>query len=82
LLPRKSGWSKEKEQNFLGFVRCLFQQRRKTLVRNLREQFPAWFQREKERLEEQYLKLRPENLEFEDWRKLYQQFCESGVGVN
>jgi hypothetical protein len=33
-------------------------------------------------LEEQYLKLRPENLEFEDWRKLYQQFCESGVGVN
>ena len=82
LLPRESSWSKEEEQNFLKFVRLLFQQRRKTLVRNLREQFPAWFQREKERLEEQYLKLRPENLEFEDWRKLYQQFCESGVGVN
>jgi 16S rRNA A1518/A1519 N6-dimethyltransferase RsmA/KsgA/DIM1 with predicted DNA glycosylase/AP lyase activity len=81
-LPRESSWSKEEEQNFLKFVRLLFQQRRKTLVRNLREQFPAWFQREKERLEEQYLKLRPENLEFEDWRKLYQQFCESGVGVN
>ena len=78
LWPRKSGWSQEQEQNFLEFVRCLFQQRRKTLIGNLKQQFPNWFQQERESLEEQYLKLRPENLEFEDWRKLYEQFCESG----
>ena len=78
LWPRKSGWSQEQEQNFLEFVRCLFQQRRKTLIGNLKQQFPNWFQQERESLEEQYLKLRPENLEFEDWRKLYKQFCEGG----
>ena len=78
LWPRKSGWSQEQEQNFLEFVRCLFQQRRKTLIGNLKQQFPKWFQQERESLEEQYLKLRPENLEFEDWRKLYEQFCEGG----
>ena len=78
LWPRKSGWSKEQEQNFLEFVRRLFQQRRKTLIGNLRKQFPNWFQQERESLGEQYLKLRPENLEFEDWRKLYEQFCEGG----
>ncbi len=78
LRPRKSGWSKEQEQNFLEFVRRLFQQRRKTLIGNLKQQFPNWFQQERESLEEQYLKLRPENLELEDWRKLYKQFCEGG----
>ena len=78
LWPRKSGWSKEQEQNFLEFVRRLFQQRRKTLIGNLRKQFPNWFQQERESLGKQYLKLRPENLEFEDWRKLYEQFCEGG----
>ena len=78
LWPRKSGWSKEQEQNFLEFVRRLFQQRRKTLIGNLRKQFPNWFQQERESLGEQYLKLRPENLGFEDWRKLYEQFCEGG----
>ena len=78
LRPRKSGWSQEQEQNCLEFVRCLFQQRRKTLIGNLKQQFPNWFQQERENLEEQYLKLRPENLEFEDWRKLYKQFCEGG----
>ncbi|MEC8434976.1 MAG: 16S rRNA (adenine(1518)-N(6)/adenine(1519)-N(6))-dimethyltransferase RsmA [SAR324 cluster bacterium] len=78
LWPRKSGWSQEQEQNFLEFVRRLFQQRRKTLIGNLKQQFPNWFQQERESLEEQYLKLRPENLEFEDWRKLYEQFCEGG----
>ena len=78
LWPRKSGWSKEQEQNFLEFVRRLFQQRRKMLIGNLRKQFPNWFQQERESLGEQYLKLRPENLEFEDWRKLYEQFCEGG----
>ena len=78
LWPRKSGWSQEQEQNFLEFVRRLFQQRRKTLIGNLKQQFPNWFQQERESLEEQYLKLRPENLEFEDWRKLYKQFCEGG----
>ena len=78
LWPRKSGWSKEQEQNFLEFVRRLFQQRRKMLIGNLRKQFPNWFQQERESLGEQYLKLRPENLEFEDWRKLYKQFCEGG----
>ena len=78
LWPRKSGWSQEQEQNFLEFVRRLFQQRRKTLVGNLKQQFPNWFQQERESLEEQYLKLRPENLEFEDWRKLYKQFCAGG----
>ena len=78
LRPRKSGWSKEQEQNFLEFVRRLFQQRRKTLIGNLRKQFPNWFQQERESLGEQYLKLRPENLEFEDWRKIYEQFCEGG----
>ena len=78
LWPRKSGWSQEQEQNFLEFVRRLFQQRRKTLIGNLRKQFPNWFQQERESLGEQYLKLRPENLEFEDWRKLYEQFCEGG----
>ena len=78
LWPRKSGWSQEQEQNFLEFVRRLFQQRRKMLIGNLRKQFPNWFQQERESLGEQYLKLRPENLEFEDWRKLYEQFCEGG----
>ncbi|MGB0296237.1 MAG: 16S rRNA (adenine(1518)-N(6)/adenine(1519)-N(6))-dimethyltransferase RsmA [bacterium] len=78
LWPRKSCWSQEQEQNFLEFVRRLFQQRRKTLVGNLKQQFPNWFQQERESLEEQYLKLRPENLEFEDWRKLYEQFCAGG----
>ena len=78
LWPRKSGWSQEQEQNFLEFVRRLFQQRRKTLIGNLKQQFPSWFQQERESLEEQYLKLRPENLEFEDWRKLYEQFCAGG----
>ncbi|MEK9972777.1 MAG: 16S rRNA (adenine(1518)-N(6)/adenine(1519)-N(6))-dimethyltransferase RsmA [Deltaproteobacteria bacterium] len=78
LWPRKSGWSKEEEQNFLEFVRCLFQQRRKTLIGNLKQRFPNWFQQERESLEEQYLKLRPENLEFDDWRKLYEQFCVGG----
>ena len=78
LWPRKSGWSQEQEQNFLEFVRRLFQQRRKTLIGNLKQQFPNWFQQEREGLEEQYLKLRPENLEFENWRKLYEQFCEGG----
>ena len=78
LRPRKSGWSKEQEQNFLVFVRRLFQQRRKTLIGNLKKQFPNWFQQERESLGEQYLKLRPESLEFEDWRKLYEQFYEGG----
>ena len=78
LLPRKSGWSKEEEKNFLEFVRRLFQQRRKTLISNLKQQFPDWFQQERRSLEEQYLKLRPENLEFEDWRKLYERFCWYG----
>ncbi len=78
LWPRKSCWSQEQEQNFLEFVRRLFQQRRKTLIGNLKQQFPNWFQQERESLEEQYLKLRPENLEFEDWRKLYEQFCAGG----
>ena len=78
LWPRKSGWSQEQEQNFLEFVRRLFQQRRKTLIGNLKKQFPNWFQQERESLGEQYLKLRPENLEFEDWRELYEQFCEGG----
>ena len=78
LWPRKSGWSQEQEQNFLEFVRRLFQQRRKTLIGNLKKQFPNWFQQERESLGEQYLKLRPENLEFEGWRKLYEQFCEGG----
>ena len=78
LWPRKSGWSQEQEQNFLEFVRRLFQQRRKTLIGNLKQQFPNWFQQERESLGEQYLKLRPENLEFEDWRELYEQFCEGG----
>ena len=78
LWPRKSGWSQEQEQNFLEFVRRLFQQRRKTLIGNLKQQFPNWFQQERESLEEQCLKLRPENLEFEDWHKLYEQFCGGG----
>ena len=78
LWPRRSGWSREQEQKFLEFVRCLFQQRRKTLIGNLKQQFPNWFQQERESLGEQYLKLRPENLEFEDWRELYEQFCEGG----
>ena len=78
LLPRKSGWSKEEEKNFLEFVRRLFQQRRKTLISNLKQQFPDWFKQERRSLEERYLKLRPENLEFEDWRKLYERFCWYG----
>jgi 16S rRNA (adenine1518-N6/adenine1519-N6)-dimethyltransferase len=78
LLPRKSGWSKEEEQNFLGFVRCLFQQRRKTLIGNLKQRFPNWFQQERESLEKQYLKLRPGNLELADWRDLYAQFLWYG----
>ncbi|MGA0768738.1 MAG: 16S rRNA (adenine(1518)-N(6)/adenine(1519)-N(6))-dimethyltransferase RsmA [bacterium] len=82
LWPRKSGWSKEEEQNFLEFVRRLFQQRRKTLIGNLKQQFPNWFQQERESLEEQYLKLRPENLEFEDWCELYERFCERGRALH
>lgn len=78
LWPRKSGWSNKEEQNFLEFVRRLFQQRRKTLIGNLKQQFPNWFQQERESLEEQYLKLRPENLEFKDWCELYERFCERG----
>ena len=73
----KVAGARNKNKTF-EFVRCLFQQRRKTLIGNLKQQFPNWFQQERESLEEQYLKLRPENLEFEDWHKLYKQFCEGG----
>jgi DNA-binding SARP family transcriptional activator len=52
------------------------------LIGNLKQQFPNWFQQERESLEEQYLKLRPENLEFEDWCELYERFCEHGRALH
>jgi len=76
LLPVESGLSSEEEQRLLNWIRCLFQQRRKTLFRNLRRCCPEWVQQAGEALRAQVQMRRPEDLTSAEWRELFAWFCK------
>ena len=76
LVPVESGLSREEEQHLLNWIRCLFQQRRKTLFRNLRRCCPAWVQQAGEALRTQVQMRRPEDLTYAEWRTLFAWFCK------
>lgn len=78
LHPRSSDWPNEQEGKFLEFVRKLFQQRRKTLISNLGQQFPEWLSAEEAELRARYGKQRPENLGLSDWQELFGRFVRYG----
>jgi len=76
LVPVESGLSADEEKRFLDWIRCLFQQRRKTLFRNLRRCCPEWVQQSGEALQAELQMRRPEDLTYPEWRELFAWFCK------
>ncbi|MEE2715930.1 MAG: 16S rRNA (adenine(1518)-N(6)/adenine(1519)-N(6))-dimethyltransferase RsmA [SAR324 cluster bacterium] len=75
LVPVESGLSNEEETQFLGWIRCLFQQRRKTLFRNLKRCSPEWVQQAGAALQDTVKMRRPEDLSYAEWRELFAWYC-------
>ena len=74
LVPKDSGWTGEKEDQFLKWSHKLFQQRRKTLINGIKNHFPDWYRSDAEKLKQDLDRRRPETLEFEEWAKLFDDF--------
>lgn len=76
LVPQQSGWSSSKEQNFLKWIQLLFQQRRKTLVNNIQSNCPQWYLDKGDDLRKRLDKRRAESLVINEWRELYENYCD------
>jgi len=77
LFPRDSGLSPEREKLFLKWSQLLFQQRRKTLTNGIRQHFPNWYQNSGHSIKKKFGMNRPENIEFEDWMKLFKNYLKN-----
>ncbi len=73
LRPQDSGWSAATEAAFLNFVGQLFQQRRKTLMKNIQQSYGDWFASAEASLRASYGMRRPETLDLGEWRSLFEQ---------
>ncbi len=77
LTPRESGLTQELEQVFLKWSHRLFQQRRKTLVNGIKNQFPDWYQANVESLTLRLQQRRPETMELDEWLDLFQDYLNN-----
>ena len=71
LLPKPNFWEPEKEQAFLKWVQCVFNQRRKTLLNNLQRCCPKEFERHHAHLKGKYEQKRTEALSPSELMELY-----------
>jgi len=74
LEPHQSGWSVSQEQAFLQWMRQLFQQRRKTLMNNIKQHYNDWFIRDNDHLRQLLGSRRAETLTSQEWKDLYRRF--------
>ncbi len=77
LFPKESGLSNEREYLFLKWSQLLFQQRRKTLVNGIKQHFPNWYRTSGHSIRKLFGMSRPENIEFEDWMKLFNNYLKN-----
>lgn len=71
LLPKAPLFATAREQHFLKWIQCLFNQRRKTLMNNLRRCSPDSFETHKSLLEDQFSNQRVETLSLEQLLELF-----------
>jgi len=79
LVPKPKILSPEKETLFLKWIQCVFNQRRKTLLNNLRRCSPSSFSAYKETLTQQYSQRRSETLTLEEFIDLFNLLHASSI---
>jgi len=73
LTPKSSNLDFTEELKFLDWSRQLFQQRRKSLINNIRRFAPDWYELDKSWLDARLKQRRPESLDLQEWLELYQR---------
>jgi len=79
LVPKTNILSPEKEILFLKWIQCVFNQRRKTLLNNLRRCSPSSFSAYREKLTRQYSQRRSETLTLEEFIDLFDLLHSSSI---
>lgn len=77
LIPKPNVLAREEERLFLKWSHCLFNQRRKTLLKNLQRCCPQEFQRDEKHLRAQYAQKRAETLTTSELIELYHTLFHS-----